>query len=124
MIKPINGMRGAVMVWLMSYVFFLLTLANNFSASHDSINYLNGIVKGEHLFHPHHLLYHYYAHLWLLLFSKIFTGVPQHYIIESFTAVWGSGILAVCYLFFRVRFNLTHAVSPLAITLIAFSYGT
>jgi hypothetical protein len=124
MIKPINGMRGAVMVWLISYVFFLLTLANNFSASHDSINYLNGIVKGEHLFHSHHLLYHYYAHLWLLLFKKIFGGVASHYIIESFTAVWGSGILSVCYMFFRVRFNLTQSISALAITLIGFSYGT
>lgn len=123
MIKPINGMRGAVMVWLVSYVFYLLTLADNFSASHDSINYLNGIVKGEHLFHPHHLLYHYYAHLWLLLFQNIFTGIAHHYIIESFTAVWGSAILAVCYMFFRVRFNLSLGISALAITLIAFSYG-
>jgi hypothetical protein len=124
MVKPINGMRGAVVVWLISYVFFLLTLANNFSASHDSINYLAGIVNGQHLFHPHHLLYHYYAHLWLLLFKNIFPGVPHYYLIESFTAVWGSGILAVCYLFFRNRFNLTHGLSALAIPLLAFSYGT
>jgi hypothetical protein len=124
MIRPINGMRGAVMVWLASYIFFLLTLANNFSASHDSINYLNGIVKGEHLFHPHHLLYHYYAHVWLVLFRIIFPSVPEHYIIESFTAIWGSGVLAVCYLFYRNRFNLTTGVSALAVTLIAFSYGT
>ena len=124
MIKPINSMRGAVMVWLISYIFFLLTLANNFSASHDSINYMIGIVRGQHLFHPHHLLYHYYAHLWLLLFKNIFPGVAEHYIIESFTAVWGSGILAICYLFFRNRFNLTSGVSALAITMIAFSYGT
>ena len=124
MVKPINGMRGAVMVWLISYVFFLLTLANNFSASHDSINYLIGIVKGERLFHPHHLLYHYYAHIWLLLFKNIFVNVSYHYIIESFTAVWGSGILAVSYLFFRNRFNLSPGLSALGITLIAFSYGT
>jgi len=124
MVRPINGMQGAVMVWLISYIFFLLTLANNFSASHDSINYLNGIVRGEHLFHPHHLLYNYYAYLWLILFKNIFQGVADHYIIESFTAVWGSGILAVSYLFFRNRFNLTRGLSALGITLIAFSYGT
>ena len=100
MVRPINGMWGAVMVWLISYIFFLLTLANNFSASHDSINYLNGIVRGEHLFHPHHLLYNFYAYLWLILFKNIFQGAADHYIIESFTAVWGSGILAVSYLFF------------------------
>lgn len=123
MIRPINSMRGAVMVWLISYVFFLLTLVNNFSASHDSINYLIGIANGQHLFHPHHLLYHYYAHLWLILFKNIFPAVAEHYIIESFTAVWGSSILAVCYLFFRNRFKLSQSVSAMAITLIAFSYG-
>jgi hypothetical protein len=124
MVKPINGMRGAVMVWLISYIFFLLTLANNFSAAHDSINYLNGIVKGQHLFHPHHLLYNYYAHLWLMLFKNIFLGVAPHYIVESFTAVWGSAILAVSYLFFRNRFYLPVGLSVLGITVIAFSYGT
>jgi hypothetical protein len=124
MVKPINGMRGAVVVWLISYAFFLLTLANNFSASHDSIGYLIGIVNGEHLFHPHHLLYHYYAYLWLGLFGNIFQHVPDHYIIESYTAMWGSGVLAVSYLFLRNRFNLSHGLSALGITLIAFSYGT
>src|SRR5690242_11982863 len=117
MVKPIDGMRGAVMVWLISYVFFLLTLATNFSASHDSIRYLIDIVNGSHLFHPHHLLYHYYAYLWLNLFKNIFLGVSDHYIIESFTAVWGSGILAVSYLFLRNRFNLTRGLAALAITL-------
>ena len=124
MVKPINGMRGAVMVWLISYIFFLLTLANNFSASHDSINNLIGIVNGSHLFHPHHLLYHYYAYLWLKLFKIIFPAVSDPYLIESFTAIWGSGIISVCYLFFRNRFNLTQGLSLLAVTLIAFSYGT
>ena len=124
MIKPINSMRGAVMVWLISYIFFLLTLANNFSASHDSINYLNGIVNRVNLFHPHHLLYHYYAHLWLILFRNIFPAVAEHYIIESFTAAWGSAVLAICYLFFRNRFNVSQSISVLGLTLIAFSYGT
>lgn len=124
MVKPINGMRGAVMVWLISYIFFLLTLANNFSASHDSINYLTGIVSGRNLFHPHHLLYNYYAHLWLILYKNIFLGVAPHYIIESFTAVWGSAILAISYLFFRNRFYLPVGLSVLGVTVIAFSYGT
>jgi hypothetical protein len=124
MVKPIDGMRGAVVVWLISYVFFLLTLANNFSASHDSINYLIAIVNGTNLFHPHHLLYHYYAHLWLNLFRNIFHGISDHYLIESFTALWGSGILAVSYLFLRNRFNLTKGLAALSVTLIAFSYGT
>ena len=107
MIKPIGNLRGAVVVWLISYVFFLLTLANNFSASHDSIHYLLNIISGQHLFHQHHLLYFYYAHTWMELFKLIFPSVPEYYLIESFTAVWGSANLAVCYLFFRNRFGLT-----------------
>ena len=101
MIKHIRNMRGAVVVWLVTYIFFLLTLANNFSASHDSINYLLHITRGEHLFHQHHLLYHFLAHKWLQVFSAIFPNVAGHLIIEAFTAFWGSANLALCYLFFE-----------------------
>ncbi len=123
MIKPIGNLRGAVVVWLISYAFFLLTLANNFSASHDSIHYLLNIISGQHLFHQHHLLYFYYAHTWMELFKLIFPSVPEYYLIESFTAVWGSANLAVCYLFFRNRFGVSSTMAAIGIALIAFSYG-
>jgi hypothetical protein len=124
MIKHIRNMRGAVVVWLVTYIFFLLTLANNFSASHDSINYLLHISRGEHLFHQHHLLYHFLAHKWVFVFSAIFSDVPKHLIIEAFTAFWGSANLALCYLFFRDRFNLPVLLSAAGVAVIAFSYGT
>lgn len=123
MIKHINSIGGALMVWIISYIFFLLTLANNFSASHDSINYLIGIVNGQHLFHQHHLLYHFFAHEWLMLFKQVFPSLAVHYIIESFTALWGSSTLAVCYLFFRNRFSLPAGISAIGVSIIAFSYG-
>lgn len=124
MTTPISSKAGALAVWVVAYIFFLFSLANNFSASHDSINYLNHITKGEHLFHQHHLLYHFLANKWLQLFGPLFASVPQHYIVESFTAFWGSGTLAVCYLFFSNRFYLGRLVSVLGIAVIAFSYGT
>lgn len=123
MIKPIGNLRGAVVVWLISYAFFLLTLANNFSASHDSIHYLLNIISGQHLFHQHHLLYFFYAHTWMELFRLIFPSVPDYYLIESFTAVWGSANLAVCYLFFRNRFGLPAKLAAIGVALIGFSYG-
>lgn len=123
MTPPISTKRDALAVWLGSYIFFLFTLANNFSASHDSINYLLAITKGEHLFHQHHLLYHFLAHYWLRLFQPIFSSTPEHYIIESFTALWGSGNIAVCYLFFRNRFGLTVPLAIAGVSVIAFSYG-
>lgn len=124
MVKHIRNMQGAVAVWLVSFLFFLLTLANNFSASHDSINYLLHITRGDHLFHQHHLLYHFLANKWLQGFSNIFTRIPDYRIIEAFTAVWGSLNLAMCYLFFRNRFNLGIPLSVAGIATIAFSFGT
>ena len=124
MIKHIPSMRAAAVVWLVSYIFFLLTLANNFSASHDSINYLLHITRGEHLFHQHHLLYHFLANKWLTVFSALFNGAPQHYIIEAFTALWGSLNIAVCYLLLRNRFNVKPALAIAGVSAIAFSFGT
>lgn len=123
-----NKIRGTttevLMVWLAAYVFFLASLANNLSASHDSINYLRHIAGGKHLFHQHHLLYHFFAHYWLNAFSSILPTVSEHYIVQAFTALWGSSILAVCYLFFVNRFHLTKALALAGTCVIAFSYGT
>lgn len=124
MIKHIRNMQGAAAVWLVSLLFFLLTLANNFSASHDSINYLLHITRGDHLFHQHHLLYHYLANKWLFFLSIVFRQTPQYLIIEAFTAFWGSLNLALCYLFFRNRFNLAFPLSICGTAIIAFSFGT
>jgi hypothetical protein len=124
MTRASAGRGAACLIWAITYLFFLFTLANNFSASHDSINYLNNIVNGKHLFHQHHLLYHFLANKWLHLLQPLFHEVPEHYLIESFTAIWGSGALAVCYLFFRNRFFLPNALSVFGVMLIAFSYGT
>jgi hypothetical protein len=123
MIKPLSSTTGALTVWVVSYLFFLLSLANNFSAAHDSISYLNDIVHGRNLFHQHHLLYHFFAHQWLVVLKPLFPSLADHYLIESFTAVWGSGTLAVCYLFFRNRFYLSGTLSAIGVTIIAFSYG-
>lgn len=143
MMKTLNRIPGAVIVWVTSFVFFLLTLVNNFSASHDSINYLYHITKGEHLFHQHHLLYHFLANKWLGFWGNFFEceGVSahlrlasmgeggllycrEHYLVESFTAFWGSCVLTIVYLFFRNRFFLTRSACLLGTAVIAFSYGT
>ena len=112
--------RGSLIVWVISYLFFLTSLVNNFSASHDSIHYLNDIVKGKNLFHQHHLLYHFLANKWLLLWSGF---GEDHYIIESFTALWGSSALTMVYLFLRRRFHHSSTTSGLGTAVVAFSYG-
>ncbi len=115
--------KEAAAVWFTSYLFFLFFLVSNFSAAHDSINYLNNISRGEHLFHQHHLLYHFLARQWLVLWKPILPAVPDYYLIESFTAVWGSALLSVCYLFQRVRFGLRPLTAIGGIMTIGFSFG-
>lgn len=106
-----------------SFIFFLCTLAANFSGPHDSIGYLNGIVKGDPLFHPHHLLYHFVTHYWLVCVQPLFPGIKDYYLVEVFTALWGSGIMTVAYSFFRRRFNMPVLSSVISLTVIAFSFG-
>lgn len=113
-----------LLVFAGSLIVFLLTLAANFSGPHDSINYLNGIMKGgEYLSHPHHLLYHWSAWYWLHITQAIFPGVKDYYLVESFTAVCGSISMAIVYSFFRWRFNWKALPSIVFSSVVAFSYG-
>ena len=106
-----------------SLIFFLFTLATNFSGPHDSIGYLNGIVRGEGLPHAHHLLYHYSAHYWLQVTQAILPGVKDYYLVESFTALCGSGSVVFIYSFFRFRFRQSLRQSLINTAVIVFSYG-
>jgi uncharacterized protein YqgQ len=115
--------REFFFVYCIAYAFFLISLTENFSAAHDSITYLNDIEGKENLFHPHHLLYNALASVWLQLWGRLFTGIPSHFIIESFTAIWGAGIILVTWCFFRTRFRLNILRSAINTSLVAFSYG-
>ena len=112
-------------VWVFtgSFVFFLLTLAENFSGPHDSITYLNGIVDGYPLVNQHHLLYHYSAYCWLHVWQPLFPSIKDYYFIEAFSALWGSLSLAVVYSFFRNRFHFSRMQAAAAMPVVAFSYG-
>ena len=112
-----------LLVFVAYYLFFLGNLAANFSGPHDSIAYLNSIISGEPLFHQHHLLYHITTHYWLQIMHAILPGVADFYLVEAFTALWGSAMLAIVYLIFKNRFNLSPLLSFVSTTVIAFSYG-
>ncbi len=114
-----------VQVWVFigSLVFFLLTLAENFSGPHDSITYLNGIVDGYPLVNQHHLLYHYAAYCWMHFWHLVFPSVKNYYLIESFSAFWGSCSLVVVYSFFYNRFRFSRVASLASCLPVAFSYG-
>lgn len=121
--RRIFGISEQFYIFFIFFIFFLLTLASNFSGPHDSIGYLNGIVKGHPLFHQHHLLYHFIAHYWLVGAKAIFPGIADYYLVEAFTAIWGSGSLTIAYCFLHKRFKLSPLLSVIATAVIAFSYG-
>ncbi|WP_276485211.1 hypothetical protein [Paraflavitalea pollutisoli] len=112
-----------ILVFAGSLLFFLCSLAANFSGPHDSIGYLNGMVKGDPLFHPHHLLYHYVTHYWLVFIQALLPAVKDYYLVEVFTALWGAGSLTIVYSFFRYRFSMPVMHSLISITVVAFSFG-
>jgi hypothetical protein len=121
--KRISGIPEQFFIFFIFLIFFLCTLASNFSGPHDSIGYLNGIVQGNALFHQHHLLYHFITHYWLVGAKAIFPGIADYYLVEVFTALWGSASLTIVYCFLRNRFNQSQILSLAATAVIAFSYG-
>lgn len=110
-------------VYAGALLFFLLTLAENFSGPHDSIHYLNCIIDGYPLGNQHHLIYKYVVYGWLHLVSNLFPSLKDYVIVESFTAIWGAGSATVIYLFFRNRFHLGILPSLLSLGTVLFSYG-
>jgi hypothetical protein len=110
-------------VFFSSLALFLFSLQRNFSAAHDSITYLNHITEGNHLFHPHHLLYNFVSRCGLLIGRFLIPGAADYILIEILSAVFGSAVLTTCFLFLRNRANLPAGFSSIATVVIAFSYG-
>jgi hypothetical protein len=115
--------RFHLLVFVVSYLFFLLSLSENFSAAHDSIQYLNEIIAGAPLFHQHHLLYHFFAHYWFTGIDALFPSLPDHDIVQAFTAVWGAATLSVVYRFLHDRFGVGVLNAAAGTLLVCFTYG-
>src|SRR2546423_2800020 len=110
----LSGRTALIIVFFLFYLFFLCTLASNFSAPHDAIDYLNEFETGKNLFNPHHVLYHITTY-WVFSFLKIlFPSVAHYYLIEAIDAFWGSLILVVVFNFFRNRFGYSNINSLIA----------
>lgn len=114
---------ASIVVFIIFYTFFLCTLANNFSAPHDAIDYLNQIEHGKDLFNPHHVLYHIIAYWLFNILKPIFTHTPPHYLLEAMDAVWGTLILVTFFNFLQYRFKYDRLTAFIATCLPAFSFG-
>jgi hypothetical protein len=112
-----------ITVFIFFFSFYLLTITSNFTAPHDSMTYLYMIKSGEHLWHPHHLLYHVSSLGWVHMLRPFFPNVREYFLVEIFDMFWGTAALCMVFLFFRKRFFLPVITSWLGTALAGFSFG-
>lgn len=112
-----------IFIYSIFFLVFALTLTSNFSAPHDSIDYLIGFERAEGLLHPHHLLYHITTYGVFKLLQLVLPFAANHYLIEIVNALWGAGAILVVNLFLRNRFNISPFTAFLGTCLPAFSFG-
>jgi hypothetical protein len=110
-------------VFIVFLLIYLFTLTSNFTAPHDSMAYLNMLKTDEGLWHPHHLLYHVSSKYWLHFWKLIFPSSADYIIVESYSSVWGAALLALVFIFFRRRFELSPLTSWLCTAVVGLSYG-
>ena len=113
----------AVTVFFVFLFIYLFSLTSNFTGPHDSMAYLEMLRAKEHLWHPHHLLYHELSYYWLHFLKYFLPRVQDYYLVESFSSLFGAGTVALVYLSFRRRFHLPVLTSWLGTSIVAFSYG-
>ncbi|MEM7370905.1 MAG: glycosyltransferase family 39 protein [Bacteroidota bacterium] len=100
---------------------YLLTLTENFSATHDSIAYLNELeLDPEISWYSHHLLWHPFMKAWISLWPA---SVAVYIRIELLHAICGMILLMLFYTFVRKRFDLPMRTAYAATALPALSYG-
>ena len=110
-------------VYIFFFLIYLVSLTSNFSAAHDSIDYLIGFEQVEDLLQPHHLLYHVTTFAIFKLSKIILPFVANHYLIEVVNAFWGAGAILVVNLILRKRLLLNPTTAFLGTCLPAFSFG-
>src|SRR5579864_8631572 len=102
---------------------YLLTLSHCLSASHDSIWYINDIDSAIWIFHPHHLLYHPAAIIWLHFFHSIGIFYDSSLIVAGLNSLFGALTISVIYYILKVRFANTTVAALSTTILIGCSYG-
>jgi hypothetical protein len=118
-----SGRYSSVIVFVIFYTFFLCTLASNFSAPHDAIDYLNEFESGTNLFNPHHVLYHISTYWILGILKMIFTHTPHYFLVEAIDGFWGTLTLVMVFKFLKNRFGYDSITAFIGTCLPAFSFG-
>lgn len=107
-----------ILPWGLLYLF---TLTENFSATHDSIAYLNQLeLDAQISWYSHHLLWHPLMKAWISLWPG---SIAVYIRIEILHAICGMMLLMLFYYFVRRRFKLPLRTAYAATALPALSYG-
>lgn len=117
------GFGELAMVFSLYLLIYSLTLSRVPSATTDSINYINTIDSGVHLFHPHHLLYNSLARMWIVLWRTLGVHIDSEILASELNAIFGALGLCAFYGIVRMRLGCNRGIALLATALPAFSFG-
>ncbi len=116
--------KREVTVFLVFLVVYCGSITLNYSLSHDSTYYLNDIEYGPWIFHPHHLLFHIVAKMWMHMVGVLpfAGGLDIAYRVGTLNAVFGSLTLATLVHFAERTLRLPRFTTNVLIALIGFSF--
>lgn len=105
--------------------FYLLSRTPNLALAHDAAGYLAVIVEGTgaDLAHPHHLLYHPVAKLWLVLLRSVGLGGDPALAVASLNSVAGAVCVGLVVALLRHRGGASRALAAAGAASAAVSFG-
>ena len=103
---------------------YLATLSNNFSLTHDSIEFLLPLRAGETEFHANHLFYMPFLQSVAALASFLGLTASLHLVVEAAGALAGTLTLLAGYLILKQRFGVQRWNALAAVTAAGLTYGT
>jgi hypothetical protein len=106
------------------FALYLSTLSNNFSLTHDSIEFLLQLRAGNAEFHANHLLYMPFLQVIVKAASLAGFSSSVHLIVEAAGAMAGTLTLLAGYLILRQRFGVMRWNALAAMAATGLTYGT
>lgn len=106
------------------FALYLSTLSNNFSLTHDSIEFLLQLRAGNASFHANHLLYLPFLHAVVQIASLAGLASSVHLVVEATGALAGTLTLLAGYLILRQRFGVLRWNAIAAMAAAGMTYGT
>jgi hypothetical protein len=124
-LSKMKEFKSEIILFLSFWLFYSLTITQNYSLSHDSTYYLNNIEFEGWTFHPHHLIFHVIAKLWYN-FTNIIPLINKldiSYKVGIFNSLFAALSLSYLLRFFSNKLNFSRFNSYGLVFLVGFSWG-